>query len=93
MAPRIANLPGEGNGPPVTSVSLMLAYVSGGVGVGLAPRLALDDLARDRAVVEPADVPATPARPVSRPAIRWVREYQVLYEVVTGSFDGRCSGG
>lgn len=54
----------------VTSVSLMLAYISGGIGVGLVPRLALDDLDGERVVVEPADVPATPVRLVSRPAIR-----------------------
>jgi DNA-binding transcriptional LysR family regulator len=54
----------------VTSVSLMLAYVSSGLGVGLAPSVALRDGARRRVVVEPADVPPTPVQLVSRPSSR-----------------------
>ena len=54
----------------VTSVSLLLAYVSDGLGVGLVPALALHDVARQRIVIEPADVPATPVALVSRPAAR-----------------------
>jgi DNA-binding transcriptional LysR family regulator len=54
----------------VTSVSLLLSYVSGGLGVGLVPAVALRDVPRRQVVVEPADVPATPVRLVSRPATR-----------------------
>ena len=54
----------------VTSVSLMLAYITGGIGIGLVPALALRDVARARVAIEPADVPATPVRLVSRPAAR-----------------------
>jgi DNA-binding transcriptional LysR family regulator len=54
----------------VTSVSLMLSYVSGGLGVGLAPTVALRDGVRRHVVVEPADVPPTPVQLVSRPSSR-----------------------
>jgi DNA-binding transcriptional LysR family regulator len=54
----------------VTSVSLLLSYVSSGLGVGLAPAVALRAPARRQVVVEPAEVPATPVRLVSRPAVR-----------------------
>jgi DNA-binding transcriptional LysR family regulator len=54
----------------VTSVSLLLAYVSGGLGVGLAPALAIRGDLRRRVVVEPADVPPTPVALVSRPNSR-----------------------
>jgi DNA-binding transcriptional LysR family regulator len=50
----------------VTSVSLLLAYVSGGLGVGLAPTLALGDVDPRRVRVEPAQVPAVPVQLVSR---------------------------
>jgi DNA-binding transcriptional LysR family regulator len=52
----------------VTSVSLMLAYVDGGIGVGLAPALALGELPRSRVVIEPAAVPPVPVMLVGRPA-------------------------
>ena len=54
----------------VTSVSLMLSYVSGGLGIGLAPALALDDVPRGRVVIEPAHVPSQPVKLVSRPSAR-----------------------
>ena len=54
----------------VTSVSLMLSYVSGGLGVGLAPSFALRDGARRHVIVELADVPPTPVQLVSRPSSR-----------------------
>jgi DNA-binding transcriptional LysR family regulator len=54
----------------VTSVSLMLAYITGGIGVGLVPGLALRDLPRSRVVIEPADVPSLPVRLVSRRTTR-----------------------
>jgi DNA-binding transcriptional LysR family regulator len=57
-------LEGEGLHPPSTidvpSVSLMLAYVSGGLGIGLAPALALVDVAPGRVVSQRASVPALP---------------------------------
>jgi DNA-binding transcriptional LysR family regulator len=54
----------------VTSVSLMLAYIGGGVGVGLVPTLALGDVPRHRVVIEPAEAPPIPVILVSRPAVR-----------------------
>jgi DNA-binding transcriptional LysR family regulator len=54
----------------VTSVSLLLAYVSGGLGVGLAPAVAVRDEVRRHVIVEPANVPPTPVQLVSRPASR-----------------------
>ncbi len=51
----------------VTSVSLMLAYVTGGIGIGLVPALALRDVPRERVIVEKADVAPTPVKLVSRP--------------------------
>ena len=54
----------------VPSVSLMLSYVSGGLGIGLVPALALADVARHRVVVERARVPALPVKLISRPSSR-----------------------
>jgi DNA-binding transcriptional LysR family regulator len=54
----------------VPSVSLLLAYVSGGLGVGLVPALALAEAPTDRVVSEPARVPALPVALVWRPAAR-----------------------
>jgi DNA-binding transcriptional LysR family regulator len=54
----------------VTSVSLMLSYIAGGLGVGLAPTLALHDVARTRIVVERAAIPPTPVKLVMRPSAR-----------------------
>ena len=54
----------------VTSVSLMLSYVSGGLGIGLAPALALDEVPLGRVVIEPAHVPPQPVKLVSRPSAR-----------------------
>jgi DNA-binding transcriptional LysR family regulator len=54
----------------VPSVSLLLAYVSGGLGVGLVPALALAEAPADRVVSEPARVPALPVRLICRPAAR-----------------------
>src|SRR5262245_43294913 len=50
----------------VPSVSLMLSYVSGGLGIGLAPALALADLVRRHVLIEAARVPPLPVRLVSR---------------------------
>ena len=52
----------------VPSVSLLLSYVSGGLGVGLVPALALEEASRDRIVTEPARVPALPVTLVWRSA-------------------------
>jgi hypothetical protein len=49
---------------------LMLAYITGGIGIGLVPVLALQDVERTRVAIEPADVPVTPVRVVSRPTAR-----------------------
>lgn len=54
----------------VPSVSLMLSYVSGGLGIGLAPGLALAEVAGTRVVIEPAALPAQPVKLVSRPSPR-----------------------
>jgi DNA-binding transcriptional LysR family regulator len=54
----------------VPSVSLLLAYVSGGLGVGLAPALALAELDRGRVRWERAAVPALPVTLVHRPGFR-----------------------
>jgi len=51
----------------VPSVSLMLSYVSGGLGIGLAPAVALAEISRQHVVVERARVPALPVKLVSRP--------------------------
>lgn len=50
----------------VTSVSLMLSYASGGLGVGLAPALALEDVPKARVVAERAAVKALPVKLVYR---------------------------
>lgn len=54
----------------VPSVSLLLAYASGGLGVGLVPALALAESPRDRVVSAPARVPALPVTLVWRAAAR-----------------------
>ena len=54
----------------VPSVSLLLSYVSGGLGVGLVPALALAEAPSDRVVSEGARVPALPVALVWRPAVR-----------------------
>jgi DNA-binding transcriptional LysR family regulator len=52
----------------VPSVSLLLSYVSGGLGIGLVPALALSEAPADRVVSEPARVPPLPVTLVWRPA-------------------------
>ena len=54
----------------VPSVSLLLSYVSGGLGIGLVPALALGEAPRDRVVSAPARVPALPVTLVWRAAAR-----------------------
>jgi DNA-binding transcriptional LysR family regulator len=54
----------------VPSVSLLLSYVSGGLGIGLVPALALAEAPRDRIVSARARVPALPVTLVWRPAAR-----------------------
>jgi DNA-binding transcriptional LysR family regulator len=54
----------------VPSVSLMLSYVSGGLGIGLAPALALAEVPPGRVVIGPAHVPPQPVKLVSRPSAR-----------------------
>jgi DNA-binding transcriptional LysR family regulator len=54
----------------VPSVSLLLAYISGGLGIGLAPALALAELDRGRVRWERAAVPTLPVTLVHRPGFR-----------------------
>jgi DNA-binding transcriptional LysR family regulator len=54
----------------VPSVSLLLSYVSGGLGIGLVPALALAEAPGDRVISEPARVPALPVALVWRAAAR-----------------------
>jgi DNA-binding transcriptional LysR family regulator len=54
----------------VPSVSLLLSYVSGGLGIGLVPALALAEAPSDRVVREPAKMPALPVTLVWRAAAR-----------------------
>jgi DNA-binding transcriptional LysR family regulator len=65
-----AFLEGQGLRPistiDVPSASLLLSYASGGVGVGLAPALAVAHVPRKRVVAEPAHVSALPVKVVWR---------------------------
>jgi DNA-binding transcriptional LysR family regulator len=54
----------------VPSVSLLLSYVSGGLGIGLVPALALVEAPPERVVSEPARVPALPVALVWRSSAR-----------------------
>ena len=54
----------------VPSVSLLLSYVSGGLGIGLVPALALVEAPRDRVVSARARVPVLPVALIWRPAAR-----------------------
>ena len=54
----------------VPSVSLLLSYVSGGLGIGLVPALALAEGPSTRIVREPARMPALPVTLVWRAAAR-----------------------
>ncbi|HKQ64495.1 MAG TPA: LysR family transcriptional regulator [Methylomirabilota bacterium] len=54
----------------VPSVSLLLSYVSGGLGVGLVPALALAEAPADQIVTAPARVPALPVVLMWRSAAR-----------------------
>ncbi|HEU5197338.1 MAG TPA: LysR family transcriptional regulator [Methylomirabilota bacterium] len=54
----------------VPSVSLLLSYVSGGLGIGLVPALALAEAPADRVVSERARVPALPVTLVWRAVAR-----------------------
>src|SRR6266702_3975984 len=54
----------------VPSVSLLLSYVSGGLGIGLVPALALAEAPSGRVVREPAKMPALPVTLVWRAVAR-----------------------
>ena len=54
----------------VPSVSLLLSYVSGGLGIGLVPALALAEAPPGRVVREPAQMPALPVTLVWRAMAR-----------------------
>jgi DNA-binding transcriptional LysR family regulator len=66
----------------VTSVSLMLSYASGGLGVGLAPALALAEVPRSRIVAELAAVQAMPVKLVHRSNYRLTPAAQRFVERV-----------
>ena len=52
------------------SVSLLLSYVGNGLGVGLAPALAVSRVDRARVLIEPADVPDVEVRSMLHPALK-----------------------
>jgi DNA-binding transcriptional LysR family regulator len=54
----------------VPSVSLLLSYASGGLGIGLVPALALGESPGDRIVSAPARVPSLPVSLLWRPVAR-----------------------
>jgi DNA-binding transcriptional LysR family regulator len=54
----------------VPSASLLLSYASGGVGIGLAPALAVVEARRTRVLAEPAHVPPLPVKLVWRATYR-----------------------
>jgi len=54
----------------VRSVSLLLAYVRQGLGIGLVPDLALRADDQRHLAIEPADVPAVDVRLVCRPTLK-----------------------
>ena len=57
----------------VPSVSLLLSYARQGLGIGLAPALALRTGDRARLAVEPADVPPIDVRLACRPTLKRTR--------------------
>jgi DNA-binding transcriptional LysR family regulator len=69
----------------VPSVSLLLSYVSGGLGVGLVPALALAEAPADRVVSERARVPALPVTLVWRPAARRLPALARLADLLTAA--------
>jgi DNA-binding transcriptional LysR family regulator len=69
----------------VPSVSLLLSYVSGGLGVGLVPALALTEAPTDRVVRERARVPPLPVTLVWRPAARRVPALARLVDLLTAA--------
>src|SRR5262249_34142021 len=74
----------------VPSVSLMLSYISGGLGIGLAPALALAEIPRGHILVEAARVPAQPVKLVSRPSAR--RSAVAAQFAAEGAAEGRRAG-
>jgi DNA-binding transcriptional LysR family regulator len=54
----------------VPSVSLLLSYVRNGLGVGLAPQLAVNRIDRANLLIEPADVPEVDVRLMLYPALK-----------------------
>jgi DNA-binding transcriptional LysR family regulator len=69
----------------VPSVSLLLSYVSGGLGIGLVPALALAEAPADRVVSERARVPALPVTLVWRAAARRPPALTRLAELLAGA--------
>jgi DNA-binding transcriptional LysR family regulator len=54
----------------VPSVSLLLSYVRNGLGVGMAPQLAVSRIDRANLLIEPADVPEVDVRLTLYPALK-----------------------
>jgi DNA-binding transcriptional LysR family regulator len=69
----------------VPSVSLLLSYVSGGLGIGLVPALALAEAPAKRIVTAPARVPALPVTLVWRPAARRQHALSRLAELLAAA--------
>ena len=69
----------------VPSVSLLLSYVSGGLGIGLVPALALAEAPAGRVLIEPARVPALPVALVWRAAARRPPELTRLAELLAAA--------
>jgi len=74
----------------VPSVSLLLSYVSGGLGIGLVPALALAEAPRDRVVSTLARVPALAVTLVWRAAARRQPALARLADLLTAA--GRDAG-
>jgi len=64
----------------VPSVSLLLAYATGGVGIGLAPALPIEPRDLERASIEPAGIPALPVQLMVRAGRRPVPAVQRFVE-------------
>ena len=69
----------------VPSVSLLLSYVSGGLGIGLVPALALAEAPHDRVVSAPAPVPVLPVTLVWRSAACRKPGFMVLVDLLAAA--------
>ncbi len=69
----------------VRSVSLLLAYVRQGLGIGLVPDLALRKDDRARLAIEEADVPALDVRLVCRPTLKRTKPVALFLDGLAGA--------